>query len=220
MLNRRTFLTFCGYMLSLPVAAQFSWNANSRGGNSADEPRLSEVAVVMLRAKRLLSDPSHWCKRTYCEGGKYCLMGAIITEAYRDRQFTPCLDSHIDGAFSYRRLDTDKALQDGLVHTINWVVCRVLEFRSGSRSVVPQLWNDHPDTTFDDVVGLLDQVITFELSDTFAAKVIEKTDPDVLSLLQDTRVGFDVSSCEPNSVVDAVFQRVMRFPVPSQKVGV
>lgn len=223
MFNRRTFLKYFGYTLSLPISSKFGWLTKNDATPFEDGSRPSDVAELLFRAKRLLSNPSHWGKDIYWEGERCCLLGAIIAEAFLNRKDTPWPHNHFEEGYSNRRIDTDKAFQDDLVHTAYWVINTVLEFQCGYRAV-PMLWNDDPSRTHSDVLDLLDKAIAFELSDTFASEVILRTDPEVYELAKDRRLNFEASNGnDPDSITEKAINRVMRLwgpiePRPSSKI--
>lgn len=100
---------------------------------------------ILIKTRELLSTPEKWHKGTYgCRdfgSGEFsclCLYGAI-SEAYVNPMMT-------ERPYAYRVLL--RVIQEEYPHLV----------RSGFISI-PE-FNDHPDTTYSDVIGVLDKAVS------------------------------------------------------------
>jgi hypothetical protein len=235
LLNRRTFLTYLGGAVSLPIVSKFDWLLNERASPLTGGAKLklgappSDVATLLFNVRNLISDPSRWCQGTHWTEGRFCVLGAILAERFRceinahrpdvnrnDVEFLNEFQSNLDEHLWKDSFDDYAPLRDDLVHTARWVLNTVVRHEHGNRGAV-ESWNDFPSTTHGDVLGVLDQAITFELSDAYAAEVILQTNPDVSGLYEDTAIDFSPSSLEPDSLIEKTCCRVFNLsssPLP------
>ena len=233
MLNRRTFLSYSGGAVSIPIVSKFDWLLNEPASPLTGGTKRkfvappSDVATLLFRARSLISDPSRWCQGTHWTEGRFCVLGAILAERFlckinahrpdvnqNDVEFLNEFQSNLDKHLWKDRYDDYAPLRDDLVHTARWVLNAVVRHEHGHRGVVEN-WNDFPSTTHSDVLGVLDQAIAFELSDAYAAEVILRINPDVSGLYEDTAIDFSPSSLEPDSIVEKTCCRVFSL-TPSQ----
>ncbi len=230
MLNRRTFLTYLGGVVSLPIVSKFDWLLNERASPLTGGAKLkfgappSDVATLLFSVRNLISDPSRWCQGTHWTEGRFCVLGAILAERFRYeinahrpdvnrndveflKEFQSNLDKHL---WKDSSVDDYAPVRDDLIHTARWVLDVVVRCDHGDRGHVED-WNDLTSTTHNDVLDVLDRAINYELSDTFAAEVILRTNPDVSGLYEDPAIDFSPSSTEPSSVIERTCNRVFNL---------
>ena len=227
MLNRRTFLSYSGGAISLPIVTKLDWLMNEHTGHLVGDCQPvfgtppSDVTTLLLRARCLISDPSRWCQGTHWMEGRFCITGALVAERLRceiithrpdinrnDIEFLKEFQRDLDG-YAWKDNDHDYApVRDDLVHSARWVLNVIVRCEKGHRGHVEN-WNDFPSTTHADVLDVLNRAMVYELSDTYAAEVILRTNPDVCGLFEDPAIDFSPSSVEPGSVIEKTYNRVI-----------
>jgi len=162
MLNRRTFLSYSGGAISLPIVSKFEWLLNKPASLPTGDPILktgappTDVATLLFRARNLIAAPSRWCQGTHWAEGQFCLLGAILAERFRyeinahrpdvnrnDVAFLKEFQSNLDKHLWKDSYDDYAPLRDDLVHTARWVLNAVVRHEQGHRGAVEN-WNDFP----------------------------------------------------------------------------
>ena len=159
------------------------------------------VADLLIRARKLLDDPEHWCQGIFRQDKSFCLAGAVIAEA--------SIEGH-DYRWPVRHSDSiGDMFQDDLVYAARWVLSVVI----GTEMNVPYMtvrhiqgWNDNPKRKHEEVLEALDKAIRFELSDAYARAVLRRaSEENFIELLDGHGIDYSI----PDSGVMVTLKRVM-----------
>ena len=113
-------------------------------------PNNPETLAVLIAGQKLLKDPSGWCKGSMKQGQSYCINGALFEVGTPNYQMP---DDYVSDDPLYYRGDLNR----GQIPEPFWFLRQVLKQGSDFSNI--GLFNDDPETTHAQVIGLLKSAI-------------------------------------------------------------
>ena len=113
-------------------------------------PNNPETLALLIAGQKLLKDPSRWCKGSMKQGQSYCINGALFKVGTPNYKMPA--DYVSDDPLYYRG-----DLNRGQIPEPFWFLRQALKERSEFSNI--GLFNDDPETTHGQVLGLLKSAI-------------------------------------------------------------
>ena len=113
-------------------------------------PSNPETLALLIAGQKLLKDPSGWCKGSMKQGQSYCINGALFEVGTPNYKMP---DDYISDDPLYYRGDLNR----GQIPEPFWFLRQALKQGSDFSNI--GLFNDDPETTHAQVIGLLKSAI-------------------------------------------------------------
>ena len=113
-------------------------------------PNNPETLALLIAGQKLLKDPSGWCKGSMKQGQSYCINGALFEVGTPNYKMS---DDYVSNDPLYYRGDLNR----GQISEPFWFLRQALKQETHYSNI--GLFNDDPDTTHDQVLGLLKSAI-------------------------------------------------------------
>lgn len=113
-------------------------------------PNNSETLALLIAGQQLLRDPNRWCKGSMKQGESYCMNGALFEVGTPNYKMP---DDYVSDDPLYYRGDLNR----GQIPEPFWFLRQALKQVSDFSNI--GLFNDDPQTTHAQVIGLLKSAI-------------------------------------------------------------